>query len=202
MSDELDTVLDAVGPRLRALRHHRQTTLAELSATTGISVSTLSRLEGGQRRPTLELLLPLARAHGVPLDELVGAPPTGDPRVHMRPTVRNGRTVVPLTRRGSGVQAYKVIIPAGRRPGAPQLQSHEGYEWMYVLNGRLRLLLGEHDLVLATGEAAEFDTRIPHWFGNAGDAPVEILSLFGPEGERLHFRAQPRRRGESTPPES
>ena len=201
MNDELNTVLDAVGPRLRALRQQRQTTLAELSATTGISVSTLSRLEGGQRRPTLELLLPLAHAHGVPLDELVGAPPTGDPRIHMRPTVRNGRTVVPLTRRASGMQAYKLIIPAGRRPGAPQLQNHEGYEWMYVLNGRLRLLLGDHDLVLAAGEAAEFDTRIPHWFGKAGDAPVEILSLFGPEGERLHFRAQSRRRGESTPPE-
>src|SRR5688572_6520030 len=192
MQDDLNVVLDAVGPRLRDLRQQRQTTLAELSATTGISVSTLSRLEGGQRRPTLELLLPLARAHGVPLDELVGAPPTGDPRIHMRPTIRNGRTVVPLTRRADGVQAFKVIIPAGRRPGAPQLRSHEGYEWMYVLSGRLRLLLGDHDLVLATGEAAEFDTRIPHWFGNAGDAPVEILSLFGPEGERLHFRAQPR----------
>ena len=64
-----------------AARH----TLAALSAATGISVSTLSRLESGQRRPTLELLLPLARAHGVQLDELVGAPPTGDPRVHLRP---------------------------------------------------------------------------------------------------------------------
>ena len=201
MNDEMNSVLDAVGPRLRALRQQRQTTLAELSAATGISVSTLSRLEAGQRRPTLELLLPLARAHGVPLDELVGAPPTGDPRVHLRPTVRNGMTLVPLTRRASGVQAYKVIIPAGRRPGGQELKSHEGYEWLYVLNGRLRLLLGEYDLVLGAGEAAEFDTHIPHWFGNAGDAPVELLSLFGPQGERLHFRAQPRRRGESTPPQ-
>jgi transcriptional regulator with XRE-family HTH domain len=201
MGDELNTVLDAVGPRLRALRQQRQTSLAALSATTGISVSTLSRLESGQRRPTLELLLPLARAHGVPLDELVGAPPTGDPRVHLRPTVRNGKTLVPLTRRAGGVQAYKVIIPAGRRAETPQLQSHEGYEWLYVLNGRLRLCLGEYDVVMGAGEAAEFDTHIPHWFGNAGEAPVEILSLFGPQGERLHFRAQPRRRGGSTPPE-
>jgi transcriptional regulator with XRE-family HTH domain len=199
MNDEMSMVLDAVGPRLRALRQQRQSTLAELSAATGISVSTLSRLEASQRRPTLELLLPLARAHGVPLDELVGAPPTGDPRIHLRPTVRNGMTLVPLTRRASGVQAYKVIIPPGRRPGAQELKSHEGYEWLYVLNGRLRLLLGEYDLVLGAGEAAEFDTHIPHWFGNAGDVPVEILSLFGPQGERLHFRAQPRRRGESPP---
>ncbi|HEY5117730.1 MAG TPA: helix-turn-helix transcriptional regulator, partial [Nakamurella sp.] len=116
MADHLDTVLAAVGPRLRALRQQSETTLAELSATTGISVSTLSRLESGQRRPNLELLLPLARAHGVPIDELVGAPPTGDPRVHMRPVTRHGMTMVPLTRRAGGVQAFKLVIPATREP--------------------------------------------------------------------------------------
>lgn len=85
MNDENDRALDAVGPRLRKLRQERETTLAELSADTGISISTLSRLESGSRRPTLEQLLPLARAHGVTLDELVDAPDTGDPRVHLRP---------------------------------------------------------------------------------------------------------------------
>ena len=79
-TDSDDDVLAGVGPRLRALRQERGATLAGLSAATGISVSTLSRLESGQRRPTLELLLPLARAHQVPLDELVDAPATGDPR--------------------------------------------------------------------------------------------------------------------------
>src|ERR1044071_7450468 len=97
MDDDLDSVLTAVGPRLRALRQQRGTTLAGLSAATGISVSTLSRLESGGRRPTLELLLPLARAHGVPLDELVGAPPTGDPRVYARPIHRFGQTILPLS---------------------------------------------------------------------------------------------------------
>src|SRR3954451_12796908 len=96
---DLDAVLDGVGPRLRALRQQRGATLAELSASTGISVSTLSRLESGQRRPTLELLLPLSRVHQVPLDELVGAPAPADPRVHPRPIERNGMTMWPLTRR-------------------------------------------------------------------------------------------------------
>jgi len=198
MDDDLDTVIIAVGPRLRTLRRHRETTLADLSAATGISVSTLSRLESGQRRPTLELLLPLARAHRVQLDELVGAAATGDPRVHPRPVTRNGMTLVPLTRRAGGVQAYKLVIPAGRRPGPPELNTHEGYEWLYVLSGRLRLVLGDHDLVLSPGEAAEFDTRVPHWFWSTGAGPVEILSLFGPQGERIHLRARPRRRGEAS----
>ena len=184
---DLGAVLAAVGPRLRALRRRRGVTLAELAAATGISVSTLSRLEGGGRRPTLELLLPLARAHGVPIDELVGAPQTGDPRVHLRPVRRDGMTYVPLTRRPGGTQAYKIILP--RHDGA-EPKSHEGYEWLYVLNGRLRLVLGDRELVLAPGEAAEFDTHVPHLLDSADDGPVELLVLFGRQGERAHLRAR------------
>jgi mannose-6-phosphate isomerase-like protein (cupin superfamily) len=137
-------------------------------------------------------LLPLARAHGVTLDELVGAPPTGDPRIHLRPVTQHGMTMIPLTRRAGGIQAYKLVLPAGRRQ-KPEPQTHEGYEWLYVLNGRLRVVLGEQDLVLAPGEAAEFDTRVPHWFGSTGEGPVEFLSLFGAQGERMHVRARPSR---------
>jgi transcriptional regulator with XRE-family HTH domain len=189
MDDDLSSVLDSVGPRLRALRQRRDVTLTELASQTGISVSTLSRLESGQRRPTLELLLPLARAHGVQIDELVGAPTTGDPRVHLRPVTRGDMTMIPLTRRPGGVQAYKLIIPTGRATPDPRV--HEGYEWLYVLNGKLRLQLGDQDLTLHPGEAAEFDTRLPHWFGSDGAEPVELLSLFGRQGERAHLRARP-----------
>ncbi|TQM30713.1 helix-turn-helix domain-containing protein [Nocardia bhagyanarayanae] len=197
MDDDLDRALDAVGPRLRALRRQRETTLADLSASTGISVSTLSRLESGARRPTLELLLPLAKAHGVTLDELVDAPPTGDPRIHLRPVTNHGMTMVPLTRRAGGIQAYKIVLPPADPRVEPRPKTHEGYEWVYVLNGRLRVILGEHDLVLAPGEAAEFDTHIPHWFGAADAEPVEFLSLFGKQGERAHLRARPKpKRGE------
>jgi transcriptional regulator with XRE-family HTH domain len=185
----VDEILDAVGPRLKALRRQSGTTLAELSAGTGISVSTLSRLESGQRRPTLELLLPLARAHQVPLDELVGAPPTGDPRVHLRPVVRHGVTVVPLNRRPGGLQAFKHVYPPDW-PGVPlQQRSHEGFDWLYVLSGRMRLLLGDRDVVLIAGEVAEFDCRTPHAFANPGPGPAEVLCLFGPQGERMHVRA-------------
>ena len=187
----LDEVLSAVGPRLRALRQQRGATLADLSSVTGISVSTLWRLESGQRRPTLELLLPLARAHAIPLDELVDAPATGDPRLRLRPVTRNGMTVIPLSRRPGGVQAWKMVFP-GHWPGSePEPQVHEGYEWLYVLSGELRLLLGQHTVVLRPGEVAEFDTHVPHVFWNPSAQPAEVLSLFGPQGERLHVRARP-----------
>lgn len=188
-----DDVLAGVGPRLRRIRKDREVTLAALSETTGISVSTLSRLESGLRKPSLELLLPIAQAHQVPLDELVGAPPVGDPRVRAKPIVRGGRTHWPLTRKPGGLQAFKVLEPQRRLE--PEPRTHEGYEWLYVLSGRLRLVLGEHDVVLTAGEAAEFDTRVPHWFGSTGEGPVELLTLFGPQGERMHVRARPSRRG-------
>ncbi|GFH38329.1 helix-turn-helix domain-containing protein [Streptomyces pacificus] len=191
--DDLGEVLTAVGPRLRALRQARGSTLAQIAEATGISLSTLSRLESGGRKPTLELLLPLARAYGVPLDELVGAPAVGDARIRQRPFTRNGQTYVPLTRYLGGMHAYKHIVPPRTKDKGvrPQQKVHEGYEWLYVLTGRLWLSLGEHDLLLGSGEAAEFDTRTPHGFANAGDRPVEFLSLFGPQGERMHVRARP-----------
>ncbi|MEV6618559.1 XRE family transcriptional regulator [Streptomyces sp. NPDC051051] len=184
----VDAVLAEVGPRLRRIRKERGATLAGLSEATGISVSTLSRLESGLRRPSLELLLPIARAHEVALDELVGAPAVRDPRVRAQPIVRYGRTHWPLTRQPGGLQAFKVLEPQRRLDPDPRV--HEGYEWLYVLSGRLRLVLGEHDVVLSAGEAAEFDTRVPHWFGSTGEGPVEFLSLFGPQGERMHVRAR------------
>ncbi|WP_158884830.1 helix-turn-helix domain-containing protein [Amycolatopsis anabasis] len=184
----MDDVLNAVGPRLRSLRSARGITLAELAVATGISESTLSRLESGQRKATLELLLPLARTYDVPLDDLVGAPRTGDPRIHLKPIRRFGMTFVPLTRRPGGVQAFKMLIPARREPAEPTPQTHSGFEWLYVLNGHLRLVLGERDLTLPPGQAAEFDTSLPHWLGSADGGAVEILVLFDPQGVRAHVR--------------
>ncbi|ALG08714.1 helix-turn-helix domain-containing protein [Kibdelosporangium phytohabitans] len=184
-----DEVLDTVGPRLRALRRDRGITLADLAAATGVSESTLSRLESGQRRATLELLLPLSRTYDVPLDDLVGAPRTGDPRIHLKPIHKFGLTFIPLSRRPGGIQAFKMIIPSSPEPLEPALKTHDGYEWLYVLNGRLRLVVGDRDLTLPSGEAAEFDTALPHWLGSADGGAVEVLILFGPQGMRAHVRA-------------
>jgi transcriptional regulator with XRE-family HTH domain len=186
---DLEAVLAGVGSRLRALRLQRGATLTALAEATGISVSTLSRLESGQRRPTLELLLPLARAHQVALDELVDAPETGDPRVRLKPVVRDGRTFLPLTRRPGGLQAYKIVMPSEDARIRKEPRSHEGYEWLYVLSGRLQLRLGSELLDLAPGEVVEFDTRTPHLLANHGTGSTELLALFGPQGERMHVRA-------------
>jgi transcriptional regulator with XRE-family HTH domain len=180
------TALENVGHRLRLLRKQRRITLADLASDTGISKSTLSRLENGQRRPTLELLLALSHAYRVPLDDLVAAPEEGDPRIRLKPGRVKGRTVIPLTREPGGAQAWKIVIPTSKV--IPEPRAHEGNEWIYILSGHMRLVLGDQDTVLEPGDVASFDTQIPHWFGSTGAEPVEILSIYGRPGERMHVR--------------
>jgi transcriptional regulator with XRE-family HTH domain len=186
-SAEIVAALAGVGPRLRLLRTRRGVTLTELAAQTGISKSTLSRLESGQRKPSLELLLPIADAHEVPLDELVDMPPLGDPRIRLRPRARRGRVVIPLTEHPMGMHAWKVVIPA--EGDERELRTHDGYEWLYVLVGELRVVLPGEELVVTAGDAVEFDASRPHWFGPADEHPVEVISILSHRGRPIRRHA-------------
>lgn len=176
--------LEHLGPRLRAARQERSWTLEDLAVKAGLSVSTLSRLESGKRQASLELLLPLTRQLGIRIDDLLDQPDR-DPRVHRQAIRRDGLTIAPLTREESDVRAFKITY----HPTAPDraLQTHEGHEWLYVLSGRLRLVLGDREHVLERGEAAEFDTTTPHLMRAEGTKPTEVISLFNTVGERLHL---------------
>lgn len=192
--------LDQLPSRLRKAREKRSITLTELAGRTGISLSTLSRLESGQRRATIELVLLIAMALEIPLADLVAAPRVQDPRVQLPHTRVEGRTVVPLTRQSTEPRAFKLVIPATE--ATPALRTHTGYEWLYVLSGTMRLRLGPHDIELGPGEVAEFPTEQPHWFGSTGRGPVEVLSLFGSQGEMMHVRAHTRRTGDADRPDA
>ncbi|GAA3028950.1 helix-turn-helix domain-containing protein [Microbacterium dextranolyticum] len=181
----MTTALDQVGPRLRAARRARAWTLDDLSRLAGVSASTLSRLESGKRQASLELLLPLTRALGIRIDDLLPAE-TVDPRVHRAVERRDGMVIAPLTLAHSPVQAVKIVYPA--RAGAPSPRVHDGYEWLYVLSGRVRLALDGAEHLIDPGEAAEFDTRLPHSISATADGPSEVLSIFSADGERFHTR--------------
>ncbi len=174
--------------RLRELRTERGLTLAQVAERAHIDLSTLSRLEAGKRRLALDHLPALAAALGVSADELLGAAPALDPRVRARPRRVDGLTMWPLSRRApaGGLHAFKIHVDRERSVPPEVLPVHEGNDWLYVLDGRLRLLLGGEDLVIEPGEAVEFSTWTPHWFG-ALDGPVELLALLGPHGERVHL---------------
>ncbi|MEU6817855.1 XRE family transcriptional regulator [Streptomyces sp. NPDC046860] len=193
--DDVDGTLAAMGSRLRAARERRGLTLVGVSCATGISTSTLSRIETGRRKPTLEAVLHLSKEYGVSLDELAGtAPaPAAEPRATAPLSFGDDKVVLPLTRYVGGLHAHKHVLPALKDPPArPRQVSHDGHEWLCVLYGRLWLALGNQDLILTPGDVAEFDTRIPHGVANASPGgPVEYLIIFGPQGERLRPRTTP-----------
>ncbi|MFJ9342110.1 helix-turn-helix domain-containing protein [Streptomyces sp. NPDC101733] len=195
MGDAMADTLAAMGPRLRAARERRGATLTSVSCTTGISLSTLSRIETGRRKPTLEVLLRLATAYDASLAELTGTAPAATAGSRPAAPQRSGddKAVLPLTRYVGGLHAHKHVLPAVDEPAErPRQVSHDGYEWLCVLYGRLWLALGEQDLVLTAGDFAEFDTRTAHGVANAGPGgPVEYLIMFGPQGERLRARTRP-----------
>jgi transcriptional regulator with XRE-family HTH domain len=187
---EEETVDARARRRMRELRTEMGMTLQQVAQRANIDVSTLSRLESGKRRLALDHLPAVAGALGVTTDELLTSAPSGDPRVRGRPRTFAGLTLWPLTRRGTpdGLQAFKVAVSAKRRTPPKRLPVHPGHDWLYVLSGRLRLVLGEQDLVIEPGEAAEFTTAEPHWFG-ALDGPVELILMVGPHGQRIHLHA-------------
>ncbi|MEU7029187.1 helix-turn-helix domain-containing protein [Streptomyces sp. NPDC046275] len=198
--DDVNATPAAMGPRLRSARERHDATLAGVSRSTGISPSTLSRIETGRRKPTLEVLLQLAKEYGVSLDELAGTGPATEatealeagPRATAPLSFGDDKAVLPLTRYVGGLHAHKHVLPALQDPPTrPRQVSHEGWEWPCVLYGRLWLAHGDQDLVLTAGDVAEFDTRTPHGVANAGSGPVEYLIMFGPQGERQRLRTPP-----------
>jgi transcriptional regulator with XRE-family HTH domain len=188
-ANRTETDIDTrVRKRLRELRLQHGLTLEDVAARASIDVSTLSRLESGKRRLALDHLPKLAQALSVSTDELLRAPEVPDPRVRGSSRTRHGITYWPLTRSApvGGLHTFKVRISARQRKPPAELPVHQGQEWIYVLSGRLRLILGERDFTIQPGEAVEFSTWTPHWVGVI-DEPVEAIIIFGAHGERLHL---------------
>lgn len=184
-----DDIEARVRRRLRELRTQRGMTLEDVARAADIDISTLSRLESGKRRFALDHLPRLAAALSISTDELMRAPEAEDPRVRGSSHTRGGITYWPLTRGGpaGGLHTFKIRVSARRRTPPTELPVHDGQEWLYVLSGNLRLLLGDRDFTIKPGEAVEFSTWTPHWFGTV-DGPVEAIAIFGPHGEKLHVR--------------
>ena len=186
---EDDDIEARVRRRLRELRTQRGMTLEDVARAADIDVSTLSRLESGKRRFALDHLPRLAAALSISTDELMRAPEAEDPRVRGASHSRDGVTYWPLTRGGpaGGLHTFKIRVSTRRRTPPVELPVHDGQEWLYVLSGNLRLLLGDRDFTIKPGEAVEFSTWTTHWFGTV-DGPVEAIAIFGPHGEKLHIR--------------
>ncbi|MGJ6967177.1 helix-turn-helix domain-containing protein [Streptosporangium sp. G11] len=188
MTQESD--LDStVRMRIRSLRQARGWSLDNLAERAFLSPSTLSRIETGHRRISLDQLTSLARALGVSLDQLVET--VNDDDVVIRPQRNEQRGLTTwLLNRGSGPAGITVvkmrITDEARGQGADQLAVHPGTDWFTVLSGTVTLILGERTIQVETGQAAEFSTMIPHAI-KAHGGPAEILGILDHDGQRIHL---------------
>jgi transcriptional regulator with XRE-family HTH domain len=172
-----------VRTRLRSLRNTLGLSLDELAARTNLSPSTISRVETGKRTISLDILLPLAAALQVDLDALLDVRSDDDVVIRPAPTTSGKRTTWMLSRPTGTTLAVKMRLEPTRRKAEQRV--HPGHDWFFVLEGRVRLLLGEREIVVEAGEAAEFGTMTPHAFA-AIDEPAELIMIFDRDGQRAH----------------
>lgn len=185
MTQDLDAVIRA---RIRGLRLARGWSLDALAARCQLSASTLSRIETGHRRISVDQLVPIARALGVPLDQLVESAGDDDVVIRPRRDRAHGVTVWLLSREQSpdGLTVAKLRITGRRRPR--ELGVHPGRDWFTVLSGTARLHLGDRVILVESGQAAQFSTMTPHAI-TAHGGPVEILTILDRDGQRAHLDA-------------
>jgi transcriptional regulator with XRE-family HTH domain len=177
-----------VRTRLRSLRQALGWSLDALGERSGLSPSTISRIETGKRTISLDVLLPLARALQIDLDSLLeGRTDDTDVVVRPVPSHRPGATTWRLSRPTGSTALLKMRLEPTGQPSEPRV--HPGHDWFYVLDGRIRLTLGDRTILVETGEAAEFSTMTPHAL-DAVDGPAELVMVFDRDGQRAHLHTE------------
>jgi transcriptional regulator with XRE-family HTH domain len=178
-----------VRTRLRSLRNTLGLSLDEVAARTNLSSSTISRIETGNRTISLDVLVPLARVLQVDLDSLLNVRHDNDVVIRPVPNVSGEFTIWALSRPTGNTLAIKMrIAPTERRP---KQRVHPGHDWFFVIEGRVQLLLGDREMIVETGEAAEFTTMTPHALA-AIDRPAELIMIVDRDGQRAHIHHEPR----------
>jgi transcriptional regulator with XRE-family HTH domain len=193
---EANEIEQVVRTRLRSLRNTLGLSLDELAARANLSPSTISRVETGKRTISLDILLPLAAALQVSLDALLEVQGDDDVVIRPTPSTAGKRTTWMLNRPTGGTIAVKMRLQPTR--SRPEPRVHPGRDWFYVLEGRVRLSLGDRAVTVETGEAAEFDTMTPHAF-TALDGPAELIMIFDRDGQHAHVHRDTEARAGAAP---
>jgi transcriptional regulator with XRE-family HTH domain len=184
---EPNDIEHAVRTRLRSLRTTLGLSLDELAERANLSPSTISRVETGKRTISLDILLPLAAALQVDLDALLDVRRDDDVVIRPTPSTAGKRTTWMLSRPTGSTIAVKMRLEPTRRKSEQRV--HPGHDWFFVTEGRVRLSLGDRDIIVEDGEAAEFATMTPHAIA-AIDGPAELIMIFDRDGQRAHVHHQ------------
>jgi transcriptional regulator with XRE-family HTH domain len=187
--DPIQLQLTSFGARLRELRLRRGWTLDELAQQSGLSKAFLSRLESGDRQASIAAVLTLARVFDVSLASFFESQLAKEPCLIVRaadhvPQSANGLKYVPLSNaeRFSNLQPLRLTI-SPKREGTEHFK-HDGEEWIYLLSGNLTLSIGGATHDLQPGDAAHFDSRLPHRLIARGSCDAEVLLIATPFSHR------------------
>jgi transcriptional regulator with XRE-family HTH domain len=183
--DPIQLQLDSFGVRLKELRLQRGWTLQELADQSGLSKTFVSRLETGGRQASIAAVLTLARVFGVSLASMFETQLETEPCLIIRRTEAvsksaNGLTYTPLSsaERFFNLQPIKLSVSPSRKGN--EHFHHDGEEWIYLLSGRLTLSLAGKTYELEPGDAAHFDSRLPHRLIARGPHEAEVLLVASP----------------------
>jgi transcriptional regulator with XRE-family HTH domain len=175
---EVDAVsADRLGERVRELRRERGLTLEELAERSGVSRAMISKLERGEKNPTLVVAAKLAEGFGVTLSQLVGMEERREvvvvpreKRMVMRdPETGFERQLLSPSFGGRGVEFIRNVVPEGSTSGEFPPHRRGVEEYVVVEKGNLRAIIGDEEYLLKEGDALYFEANVSHRFDNAGD---------------------------------
>jgi transcriptional regulator with XRE-family HTH domain len=188
---ELSEALSTIAESLREERTRAGLTLEQLAQRAELSTAHLSRLESGDRQPSVAALIVLSRALGVSMSTLLGER-RGAPAIATYPRgtpthESNGLTIAPCSGfpGSTTLEALQIRISPDREP--PEPARHRGEEWIFVVAGRLRLEFDGQVHLLEAGATAHFDANRPHRLGaEGGPAEVLVVAADAPNDFRNH----------------
>lgn len=181
---------ERLGSRVKELRRERGLTLEALAGRSGISRAMISKIERGEKNPTLVVAAKIAEGFGLTLSQVVGMeerrevvvvpregrmimrdPETGFERQLLSPTF--GRRAVELVRN---------VVPEGSTSGGFPPHKRGVEEYMVVEKGKLKAILDEEEYILEEGDAIYFEADIPHRFDNAGEGECSYYVVISSSG--------------------
>ena len=183
-----DALTRTVGARIREAREARGTSLRSLAAVVGVSPGMLSQIETGRARPSVGTLWALVSELGLSLDAVF---PDGSSRRSSSPVVQRAGAREPLELSGGvtwehlgskddpGVVFAHVTYRPGEQSGGGHeelpLARHRGWEYGYLLSGRLAVEVGGETVELGPGDAISFGSDVPHRFHALGEDPARAV---------------------------
>jgi transcriptional regulator with XRE-family HTH domain len=183
--DTIQLQLASFGSALRELRQSRDWSLQELASRSGLSKTFLSRLETGDRQASIAAVLTLARIFNVSLASMFETQVASEPCLIVRATEAmpqsvNGLIYTPLSNADRFFNLQPIRLTVSPKRKGKDHYHHDGEEWIYLLSGRLTLSLAGKTYDLEAGDAAHFDSRLPHRLIARGTQDAEVLLVASP----------------------